>query len=50
MKLGIITDCVHFYNSNGEVSTENHIFLRQMEALASYFTETLVCCPFSTFD
>ena len=50
MKLGIITDCVHFYNSNGEVSTENHIFLRQMEALASYFTETLVCCPFSSFD
>ncbi len=50
MKLGIITDCVHFYNRNGEVSTENHIFLRQMEALASYFTETLVCCPFSSFD
>ena len=50
MKLGIITDCVHFYTSNGEVSTENHIFLRQMEALASYFTETLICCPFSPFD
>lgn len=50
MKLGIISDCLHFRNSEGKVVTENHILLRQLEALSSYFTETLICCPFASFD
>jgi len=33
-------------DSNGNIATENHIFRRQMEALASYFEHTILCCPF----
>jgi glycosyltransferase involved in cell wall biosynthesis len=45
-KLAIITDCVHVQTPDGKAGTNNPIFLRQMEALASYFEETLICCPF----
>ncbi len=45
-RLAIISDCVHMHDSNGNVATENHIFSRQMEALASYFEHTILCCPF----
>jgi len=45
-KLAILTDCVHVFDANGNASTENHIFRKQMEALAGQFTETLICCPF----
>lgn len=47
MKLGIISDCVHFYEASGKVATENHILLRQLQTLAGYFAEVLICCPFA---
>ena len=45
-KLAILTDCVHVFDAEGHASTENHIFRKQMEALAGQFEETLICCPF----
>jgi glycosyltransferase involved in cell wall biosynthesis len=50
MKLGIISDCIHYQLPGGNVGTENHILLRQLEALCSHFSETLICCPFASFD
>jgi glycosyltransferase involved in cell wall biosynthesis len=47
MKLGIISDCIHYNTGDGKVGTENHILLRQLEVLSSYFSETLICCPFA---
>ncbi len=44
--LAIFSDCLHMYNQKGEVVTENHIFCRQIQALASLFTNTVICCPF----
>src|SRR6185503_5286133 len=45
-RLAIISDCIHMRNENGDVLTENHIFCRQIQALASYFESTIICCPF----
>lgn len=45
-RLAIITDCVHMYDDKGNVVTENHIFRKQIQAMAGMFTETLICCPF----
>ncbi len=45
MTLGIITDCIHFKTKDGRVVTENHILLRQLEELSTYFTRTMICCP-----
>lgn len=50
MKLGIISDCIHYKMPDGKIATENHILLRQLQTLCSYFTETLICCPFDTYD
>lgn len=49
-KLAIISDCVHFRMPNGSIATENHIFLKQMEALAAQFSGTIICCPFANFS
>ena len=49
-KLAIITDCVHLFDAKGHPSTENHIFRKQMEALANKFEETLICCPFEHYS
>jgi glycosyltransferase involved in cell wall biosynthesis len=48
-RLGIISDCIHFYTNEGKVGTEIHIFLHQMEALSVYFSEVTIACPFSDF-
>jgi hypothetical protein len=45
LNLGIITDCVHYITSEGNIGTENHILLRQLEALSTYFKTTTICCP-----
>ncbi len=50
MKLGIVSDCIHYKNDEGKIGTENHIFLRQMQALASHYSKTLIACPFDTID
>ena len=49
MKLGIISDCIHYKTPDGKVGTENHILLRQLQALCAYFPETLICCPFAQY-
>jgi glycosyltransferase involved in cell wall biosynthesis len=50
MKLGIISDCIHYKTADGKVGTENHILLRQLQALCAYFPETLICCPFEEYS
>lgn len=50
MKLGIISDCIHYKTPDGKIGTENHILLRQLQALSSYYSETLICCPFGDYD
>jgi len=50
MRLGIVTDCVHFKNSDGKVGTETHILLKQLESLAVYFKTVTICCPFTEYD
>lgn len=50
MKLGIISDCIHYKTPDGKIGTENHILLRQLQALCSYYSETLICCPFEKYD
>ena len=44
--LAIISDCVHVFDKDGTPSTENHIFCRQMQELASRFERTVIVCPF----
>lgn len=50
MKLGIISDCIHYKNEAGQVGTENHILLRQFEQLAGHFSATTIACPFTPLD
>ena len=50
MKLGIISDCIHYKTPDGKIGTENHILLRQLQSLCAYFSATLICCPFETYD
>ncbi|MDB5193070.1 MAG: glycosyltransferase [Segetibacter sp.] len=50
MKLGIISDCIHYKTPDGRIGTENHILLRQLETLCSRFSATLICCPFAKYD
>lgn len=50
MKLGIISDCIHYKTPDGNIGTENHILLRQLQALCSYYSDTLICCPFGEYD
>jgi len=49
-RLAIITDCVHLYNNEDNVVTENHIFCRQMQTLAASFEKTIICCPFDNYS
>lgn len=50
MRLGIVSDNIHFVLPTGEVATENHILLRQLDALANYFDEVIICSPFVQFN
>ncbi|MBS1627309.1 MAG: glycosyltransferase [Bacteroidetes bacterium] len=50
LRLGIISDCIHFQHPNGKFGTETHILLHQIEALAFYFSEVILCCPVVAFD
>ncbi|CAN5228901.1 hypothetical protein BH11BAC6_BH11BAC6_11640 [soil metagenome] len=45
-RLAIISDCIHTKDEAGNVLTENHIFRRQMEALAKHFEHITIVCPF----
>ncbi len=46
-RLAILSDCVHIINANGQVMTENHIYRKQIEMLASLFEQTIIFCPFT---
>ena len=50
MRLGIISDCIHYKNAEGRIGTENHILLRQFEELAGHFSATIIACAFSPID
>ncbi|MBS1591997.1 MAG: glycosyltransferase [Bacteroidetes bacterium] len=50
LRLGIISDCIHFQHPDGRFGTETHILLHQIEALAFYFSEVTLCCPVIAFD
>ena len=49
-RLAIISDCIHMYDAQGNAVTEVHIFCRQMQALASMFQHTVICCPFVQYS
>ncbi len=49
-RLGIVSDCIHFRNTDGKIGTENHILLQQLQALATHFSSVVICCPFVAFD
>ncbi|MBX2932313.1 MAG: glycosyltransferase [Chitinophagaceae bacterium] len=46
MRLAIYSDCVHVKTNSGNVGTDIHIFVRQMEMLSKYFSEVHIFCPF----
>lgn len=50
MRLGIVSDCIHIKHPDGRIGTENHILLKQLEALAVYFNGVVLCCPFEKYD
>jgi glycosyltransferase involved in cell wall biosynthesis len=50
MRLGIVSDCIHYKTPDGKIGTENHILLKQLQALCAFFPETLICCPFAEYD
>ncbi|GEO09944.1 glycosyltransferase [Segetibacter aerophilus] len=50
MKLGIISDCIHYKTPDGRIGTENHILLRQLQALSLFYSNTMICCPFETYN
>lgn len=50
MKLGILSDCIHYKTPDGKIGTENHILLKQFQELCSHFSEVMICCPFGDFN
>ncbi len=50
MRLGIVSDCIHFKHPDGRIGTETHILLKQLESLFIYFDEIVLCCPFVAYD
>lgn len=50
MRLAIFSDCVHVKTPDGYSGSDVHIFVRQMEALAIYFSEVHIFCPFSLYN
>ena len=48
--LAIFTDCVHYFDNDKNVVTENHVFRRQMQALATLFQHTIIYCPFADYS
>lgn len=45
MRLGIISDCIHFRDKDGRIGSTNHVYVMQMNALAARFESTLFCTP-----
>lgn len=45
MRLGIISDCVHFRDKQGRIGSLNHVYVMQMNALSSHFSKTIFCTP-----
>ncbi len=44
--LAIISDCLHVNLPEGNKGTANYSLMRQFQALAAYFNEVIICCPF----
>lgn len=45
MRLGIISDCIHVRDHAGRIGSTNHVYVMQMNALASHFSNTVFCTP-----
>lgn len=45
MRLGIISDCIHFRDKTGRIGSTNHVYVMQMNALAAHFDSTMFCTP-----
>jgi glycosyltransferase involved in cell wall biosynthesis len=45
MRLGIISDCIHVRDNTGRIGSTNHVYVMQMNALASHFSNTVFCTP-----
>lgn len=46
MKLGIISDCIHYPTDEKDIfGSKVHVYVRQIEALASKFEKTILCVP-----
>ena len=45
-KLAIVSDCIHVVDEKGNIASQNHIYIKQMQALGLHFEKTLICCPF----
>ncbi len=50
MRLAIFSDCDHTKSPEGEIGSDVHILVRQMEALAAYFSEVHIFCPFIPYS
>ena len=50
MIVGLLSDCIHTKTPEGKIATENHIYIRQMQALSKHFEKMVICCPFVAFD
>lgn len=50
MRLGIISDCIHFRDKEGRIGSTNHVYVMQMNALAARFESTLFCTPVVDVD
>ena len=45
MRLGIISDCIHYRDKTGRIGSTNHVYVMQMNALAARFESTVFCTP-----
>lgn len=48
--LGIISDCIHAWQPDGDAGSKNHVLVRQLEALAKYFETVTIVCPFEKYN
>ena len=45
MRLGIISDCIHYRDKTGRIGSTNHVYVKQMNTLATHFKTSVFCTP-----
>lgn len=48
--LAIFSDCLHYFDEQNNVVTQNPIFCKQMQALAELFETAVLYCPFGNYS